>query len=61
MGWLGWSEDQALAADVNAIAAGYAGKLDMLKAVFGSSEETPADPQVQTRPMTEELFDTLFK
>jgi hypothetical protein len=30
-----------LAADVNAIAVGYAGKTSMLKAVFGSSETEP--------------------
>jgi hypothetical protein len=42
MGWLGWSEDQALAADVNAIQAGYAGKMDMLRMCFGSGE--PAAP-----------------
>jgi len=31
-----------LAADVNAIEAGYQGRCDMLKAMFGSSAEKPA-------------------
>jgi hypothetical protein len=40
LGWLGWSEDQALAADVNAILVGFAGKQAMLAAIFGTADDT---------------------
>lgn len=45
LGWLGWSEEQTLAADVNAIIIGMHGRWDMLKAMFGSDEAAsePAD------------------
>jgi hypothetical protein len=39
LGWLGWSEEQALSADVNAILVGYRGKTDMLRQIFGSAED----------------------
>lgn len=38
-GWLGWSEDQALDADMTSIVLAYEGKVEMLKAVFGSSDD----------------------
>lgn len=37
-GWLGWTEEQALATRMTTIAAAYEGRLDMLKAIFGSGE-----------------------
>jgi hypothetical protein len=43
LGWLGWSEEQALSADVNAILVGYRGKVDMLTAIFGSADDEPAE------------------
>lgn len=43
LGWLGWSEEQALSADVNAIIVGMNGRWAMLDAVFGSDEASP-DP-----------------
>src|SRR5690606_10932068 len=33
LGWLGWTEEQALAADVNAIQVAYEGRLDMFEFV----------------------------
>lgn len=41
LGWLGWTEEQALAADVNTIAVGMRGKIAMLRAVFGGTDDTP--------------------
>lgn len=62
MGWLGWSEEQALSADVNAIAVAMQGRVAMLRAVFGGGEQptevTPKD--VSARPMSPQLFDALF-
>lgn len=62
MGWLGWSEEQAMSADVNAIEVGMRGKVAMLKAIFGGGEDgsgAPARP-ISDRPMTPALFDALF-
>lgn len=38
-GWIGWSEEQALKTDVNYIMFAYKGRMSMLKAIFGSSNE----------------------
>ncbi len=38
-GWLGWSEEQALDADMNTIVLAYTGKTEMLKAIFGSTDD----------------------
>lgn len=59
MGWLGWTEAQALSADVNAIAIAYEGRLDMLATIGLVKRETP--PATPQRRMTEELFDTIFR
>lgn len=40
-GWLGWSPDQAWSATPAEITAAYNARLDMLKAIFGTSEEKP--------------------
>lgn len=56
LGWLGWSEDQALGADVNAIMVGFAGKSDMLGKIFGGAPETAAEPEAGP-PMTMAMFD----
>jgi len=60
LGWLGWSEDAALGADVNAIIVGMNGRAAMLRAMFGGEE--PAAPAATTtaRPLSPELFDALF-
>ncbi len=62
MGWLGWSPETALGADMNAIRVAYDGRIDMLKACFGGGDDKPAStaPQVQSRPLTPALFDALF-
>jgi hypothetical protein len=39
LGWLGWTEPEAMAADVNAIAVAMKGRFAMLRAVFGGEEE----------------------
>src|SRR5690606_23504683 len=62
LGWLGWSEDQAMRADVNSILIGYVGKMEMLKAISGTAEYQPGGDEVKTieREMTVELFDAVF-
>jgi hypothetical protein len=44
LGWLGWTEEEALVADVNAILVAHAGKLDMLRIAFGGSDQPSTDP-----------------
>lgn len=39
MGWLGWTEEQTLHADMNAIVLAYEGKVDMLKAIHGDTDK----------------------
>jgi hypothetical protein len=39
LGWLGWTEDQLMDADLNAILVAYRGRVEMLKAIFGSSDD----------------------
>jgi hypothetical protein len=47
---------------VNAIAVGVEGRIAMLKAIFGSSEEPAAPPpSVSSRPLTPALFGALFQ
>ena len=67
LGWLGWTEEQALASDVNAIVVAYGGRTDMLRWIFGSSEEESAAPAPQTtaemkqpQTVTPTLFKALF-
>ncbi len=61
MGWLGWTEEQALAADVNAIVVAHRGRVAMLKAVFGSSEEAPGDKHLRSESIiTPALYDAVF-
>lgn len=63
LGWLGWSEEQALSADVNAIQVGMRGRVAMLKAVFGGSEDAPTAPAAKPEPvrvMTPGLFKAMF-
>lgn len=42
LGWLGWSEEQAMRADVNTIQVAMRGRVRMLKAIFGSGEDEDA-------------------
>lgn len=61
MGWLGWTEHQALATDVNAIAVAYEGRVDMLKAIFGDGSKPAGDkPKASSHKMSPALFDALF-
>lgn len=50
-GWLGWTPDQAWNATPNEIAEAYKGRCEMLKALFGSSEdeEKPKDLAMQAK------------
>lgn len=59
-GWLDWPFDVAMRADVLAIELAYSGKVDMLKAIYGSSDETPAAPSTSKRTLTPELFAALI-
>lgn len=45
MGWLHWSEEQTLWADVNAIRVGYEGQVEWLQGIFGKPEEGPGPPK----------------
>jgi hypothetical protein len=61
MGWMGWSEEQALRSDVNAIQVAYEGRCDMLKAIFGGEDDDePRTGDKAGPPMTPELFDAMF-
>jgi type IV secretory pathway VirJ component len=39
LGWLGWSEEETLSADMNAIEVAHAGRVAMLSAIFGGGKE----------------------
>lgn len=50
LGWLGWSEDQMMDADINSILVGFRGKMAMLKACYGSSEKDKDAPNKPGKP-----------
>lgn len=58
MGWLGWTEEQTLQTTVPSIEIALAGRCDMLRQIFGGSDE-PA-PKPVARPFSIKLFDALF-
>ncbi|WP_044550014.1 hypothetical protein [Mesorhizobium japonicum] len=62
MGWLGWTEEQTLRADVNAILAGLNGRGDMIDsiicAVFGEPEKPAIE--ITAQPISEAYFDAMF-
>ena len=64
MGWLGWTESEALSADVNTIQVAMRGKVAMLRAIFGGGEpdDQPATAKVKVSPrkMTPDLFNAIF-
>lgn len=62
MGWLGWTPEQAFNASIPDILTAYEGRMDMLKAIFGGSEDGGAKgaPSVNGRPMSPQLFDAVF-
>lgn len=55
-GWLGWTPENTLDATPAEIQLAYEGRLDMLKAIFGSSEKAAS---ADTRPLNEK-FKTIF-
>lgn len=59
LGWMGWTEEQALRTDANAIQIAYEGCCDKYRAIFGSTEPAAATA-VSSQPMTAELFDAMF-
>lgn len=64
LGWLGWSEEQALRADVNAIQVGFDGKVDMFRFIgYVAKVDEPAKPQAPQAPlpkMNPRLFSAMF-
>jgi len=46
-GWLGWTERDTLDTTMDGIVVAYESRIDMLKAIFGSSDGRPKTP---TRP-----------
>jgi len=60
MGWLGWTEEQTLATDMQSIEAAYRGRHEMLRSLAGR-EIAPAKIEAeQVRTMTPELFMAMF-
>lgn len=57
MGWVGYTEEQALQMTIPALELAYEGRCEMLEAIFGGGES--AD-QVSARPFSIELFDAMF-
>ena len=59
LGYLGWTESEALAADVNAIRVGYQGKLHMIHYIYGHPKMPP--PHTAPPPaLTPKAFDSMF-
>lgn len=50
MGWVGWTEEQALSADVNAIEVAMRGKVAMLQQIFGGGDDDPAAVDISKLP-----------
>jgi hypothetical protein len=62
LGWLGWTEEQALAADVNAIIIAHKGRMSLLETIFGKpkdKEEVKAAEKA-TDVMTPGMFKAMF-
>lgn len=58
---MGWTEEQALRTDVNAIKVAHKGRLDMLAAIFGGGDEDDTPPEPEKLPeMTPALFRAMF-
>lgn len=66
LGWIGWTEDQVLWCDINALRIAYMGRVDMLQAIFGKAPDPRAPPPPPTggggKPvvMTPKIFDSMF-
>lgn len=58
---MGWTEEQALRTDVNAIVVAHDGRKAMLAAIFGGGEEEDTPPEPEKLPeMTPALFRAMF-
>lgn len=51
MGWLGWTEQQTLNTSMPAIVLAYEGRMDMLKACFGTGDNPDAPPAEVAAPV----------
>lgn len=68
LGWLDWTEERTLYADVNAIEVGIAGKLEMFemlglittKSKMRNSSSSPLDARGKPIVISPKMFDTLF-
>jgi hypothetical protein len=49
-GWIGWSEEQTLDASMPAIEAAYAGRIELLQAIFGKPKEQEGQPRRKLTP-----------
>ncbi len=63
MGWVGWTEEQTLATDMQSIEIAYRGRHEMLQALAGK-EVAPAKVETQDKiqrvAMTPQLFTAIF-
>ncbi|MER8925781.1 hypothetical protein [Mesorhizobium sp. M0859] len=58
---MGWSEEQALKSDVNAIEIAYLGRLQMLRSIFGGGEDEPETKKPDRQAIsTGAQFDAMF-
>lgn len=61
IGWLGWTEEQALKSTIEAIVLGWEGRCEMINAVFGGgASHQSAAPDVNQRQFDVGVFDALF-
>ncbi len=68
MGWLGWTEEETLATDVNAIELAVIGRMNMLKMCYGITEKPKAvdtrgavDARGDQITLTPQVFDAMFR
>lgn len=59
-GWLGWTPAQTLDSTPAEIKEAYRGRMDMLKAIFGSGEGKPAKPDASDIPL-DQKFKFIFR
>ncbi len=56
MGWLGWTEQQTLDTTIPAIETAFRGRVEMLKACFGSGDDKPKPEPEPQRVSGKTLF-----
>lgn len=59
-GWLGWSIDQLNATHLQYVELAYNGKIEMLKACFGSSDKQERKQLKKAQDFTAQDFDNMF-